>query len=131
MSYREIGDELNTTVMTVTRRVRRMKNTGTIKRFTVVVDPDAVGRNYGICFLIQLNCPSAINEVSATLSNCMNLCYLHHITGEFEIAAMARCRDKEDASEFIKWVSSVRGVAKVIPHSVLKTVKEDLEIDLG
>jgi hypothetical protein len=56
---------------------------------------------------------------------------VHHITGEFEIAAMARCKDKEDASELIKWVSSVRCVVKVIPHSVLKTVKEDLDIDLG
>lgn len=65
------------------------------------------------------------------MSNCKNLCYVHHITGEFEIAAMARCKDKEDASELIKWVSSVRCVVKVIPHSVLKTVKEDLDIDLG
>jgi hypothetical protein len=44
---------------------------------------------------------------------------------------MARCKDKEDASELIKWVSSVRCVVKVTPHSVLKTVKEDLDIDLG
>jgi Lrp/AsnC family transcriptional regulator for asnA, asnC and gidA len=131
MSYSEIADKLNTTVMTVTRRVKQMKKTETIKKFTVVVDPDTVGRNYGICFLIQLDCPSAINEVSAALSNCRNLCYVHHITGEFEIAAMARCKDKEDASELIKWVSSVRCVVRVIPHSVLKTIKEDLDIDLG
>jgi Lrp/AsnC family transcriptional regulator for asnA, asnC and gidA len=131
MSYSEIADKLNTTVMTVARRVKQMKKTGAIKKFTVVIDPETVGRDYGICFLIQLDCPSAIDEVSYVLSHCKNLCYVHHITGDFEIAAMARCKDKEDASEFIKWLSSVRYVAKVIPHSVLKTVKEDLDVDLG
>jgi hypothetical protein len=52
------------------------------------------------------------------------------VTGEFEIAAMARCRDKEEASELIERVGSIKGVVKVIPHSVLKTIKENLDIEL-
>jgi Lrp/AsnC family transcriptional regulator for asnA, asnC and gidA len=130
MSYRSIADALNTTLMTVTRRVAQMKKVGIIKKFSVVVDPEAVGKNYSICLFIQLDNPSAMNDVSSALSNHKDLCYVHHVTGEFEIAAMARCRDKEEASKLIERVGSIKGVVKVIPHSVLKTIKEDLDIEL-
>jgi Lrp/AsnC family transcriptional regulator for asnA, asnC and gidA len=131
MSYREIAGRLNTTVMTVTRRVGRMKKAGVIRKFTVIVDPDSVGRHYSICLFVQVDNPSAINEVSSILSRNKDLCYVHHVTGEFEIAAMARCRDKEEASKLIERVGAIKGVLKVVPHSVLKTIKEDLEIELA
>lgn len=130
MPYRKIADALNTTLMTVARRVGQMKKAGVIKRFSVLVNPEAVGRNYSICLFIQLDNPSAMNEVSSALSKHKDLCYVHHVTGEFEIAAMARCRDKEEASRLIERVGSIKGVVKVIPHSVLKTIKEDLDIEL-
>jgi DNA-binding Lrp family transcriptional regulator len=130
MSYKSIADTLNTTLMTVTRRVAQMKKTGVIKKFSVVVNPEAVGRNYSICLFIQLDNPTAMNEVSSVLSEHKDLCYIHHVTGEFEIAAMARCRDKEEASKLIERVGSIKGVMKVTPHSVLKTIKEDLDIEL-
>jgi Lrp/AsnC family transcriptional regulator for asnA, asnC and gidA len=129
--FREIADRLHTTLMTVTRRVAQMKKTGVIRKFTVIVDPESVGKRYSICLFVQVDNPSAINEVSSVLSRNKDLCYVHHVTGEFEIAAMARCRDKEEASRLIERVGTIKGVLKVIPHSVLKTIKEDLEIELG
>jgi Lrp/AsnC family transcriptional regulator for asnA, asnC and gidA len=129
--YREIAERLNTTVMTVTRRVAQMKKAGVIRKFTIVVDPESVGKRYSICLFVQVDNPSAINEVSSILSSNKDLCYVHHVTGEFEIAAMARCRDKEEAARLIERVGTIKGVLKVIPHSVLKTIKEDLEIELA
>jgi Lrp/AsnC family transcriptional regulator for asnA, asnC and gidA len=130
MPYRKIADKLNTTVMTITRRVREMKKAGVIRRFTVVIDPESVGKRYSICLFVQVDNPSAINEVSSILSENKDLCYVHHVTGEFEIAAMARCRDKEEASRLIEKVGTIKGVLKVIPHSVLRTIKENLDIHL-
>lgn len=130
MSYREIASKLDSTVMTVARRVNQLKKIGAIKKFTVVIDPELVGKHYSICLFIHLDNPSAMNDVSSVLSHSKDLCYVHHVTGEFEIAAMARCRDKEEASELIERVGSIKGVVKVIPHSVLKTIKENLDIEL-
>ena len=130
MSYRKIADSLNTTLMTVTRRVAQMKKEGVIKKFSLVVNPEAVGRNYSICLFVQLDNPTAMNDVASVLSGNRDLCYVHHVTGEFEIAAMARCRDKEEASMLIERVGSIKGVVKVTPHSVLKTIKEDLDVEL-
>jgi Lrp/AsnC family transcriptional regulator for asnA, asnC and gidA len=130
MSFRKIADSLNTTLMTVTRRVAQMKKAGVIKKFSVIVNPEAVGRNYSICLFVQLDNPTAMNDVASVLSEHKDLCYVHHVTGEFEIAAMARCRDKEEASKLIERVGSIKGVVKVTPHSVLKTIKEDLDVEL-
>ena len=130
MSYRKIADMLNTTVTTVTRRVSQMKKAGVIKKFTVLIDPEKVGKHYSICLFIQLDSPSAIKDISSLLSECKDLCYIHHVTGEFEIAAMARCCDREEAARLIEQIGSMKGVIKVIPHSVLKTIKEDLAIEL-
>jgi Lrp/AsnC family transcriptional regulator for asnA, asnC and gidA len=130
MSYRKIAEAVNTTLMTVTRRVAQMKKAGVIKKFSIVVNPEALGRNYSICLFIQLDNPTAMKEVSSTLSGNKDLCYVHHVTGEFEIAAMARCRDREEASKLIEQVGSIKGVVKVTPHSVLKTIKEDLDVEL-
>ena len=130
MSYSRIADELNTTVMTVGRRVNRMKSMGAIRKFTVVIDPETVGKRYGMCLFIQLDSPTAIKDVSSLLSGQKDLCYIHHVTGEFEIAAMARCQDKEEASKLIEQIGSIKGVVRVVPHSVLKTIKEDLDVKL-
>jgi DNA-binding Lrp family transcriptional regulator len=130
MSYRKIAEKLNTTTMTVGRRVSRMKSMGAIKKFTVVVDPETVGKRYGICLFIQLDNPTAIKDVSSLLSGQEDLYYIHHVTGEFEIAAMARCQNKEEASKLIEQIGSLKGVVKVVPHSVLETIKEDLDVKL-
>jgi DNA-binding Lrp family transcriptional regulator len=54
-SIRQIADKTLLPVTTIHNRISRMKSAGTIRRFTVDIDPESVGKGFMVYLLISAN----------------------------------------------------------------------------
>jgi Lrp/AsnC family transcriptional regulator for asnA, asnC and gidA len=115
---------------TVSRRIKELEDKGVIRRYTTIIDPNAFGLNYPICFFIETDPKVDVEEVAQRLVEIPDLLYVHQVAGDFQIASMARCRSAEEAAELSKQIAKIKGVQKLVSHSVLCTFKEDIRLKL-
>ena len=137
ISAREIARKLNegkeekvVSFSTVSRRVKELEEKNVIRGYTTVLDPAAFGLTYPICFFIETDPKIDVEDVAVRLTEIPELLYIHQVAGDFQIAAMARCRSAEDAAELSKVISRIEGIQKLVSHSVLCTFKEDIKLNL-
>ncbi len=128
-SFREIAKELEVAAGTVQARIRRMQEAGIIKGYTVLVDPAKLGYSLTALTLIQADGRYLV-EVEREIAKYKNVCCVYDITGEFDIAVVARFRDRDSMNKFIKSILAHPHVKRTVTNVVLNVVEEDLRVKL-
>nr|MDO8081121.1 Lrp/AsnC family transcriptional regulator [Candidatus Freyarchaeota archaeon] len=133
-SFREIAMELGIGVSTVSRRIAAMEEMDIISGYSVKLNYEKLAKEVGlnffpICFFIRIRpgyeVRRVIEEIAGT-EHFEGICYIYHVAGDFEIAAMARCLDRKETTRLVESISKIEGVERVTPHAVLETYKEEV-----
>lgn len=133
-SFREIAKELGIGVSTVSRRILAMEETGIILGYSVKLNYEKLAKEVGlnffpICFFIRIRPGYEVSRVVEGIAGTEHfegICYIYHVAGDFEIAAMARCLDKKETTRLVESISKIEGVERVTPHAILETYKEEI-----
>ena len=126
-SYGKIADALNIAVGTVYNRVRRLEEEGILKGYTVIVDPVKLG--YGLTGVILIQAEGQyLLEVEKDLAQLDDVICVYDITGDFDIAVIARFRSRSSLNKFIKGVLRIPHVTRTVTSVALDVVKEDFRV---
>ncbi len=128
-SYRDIARKLKIAVGTVHSRVRKLEESGVIKGFSIEIDYSRVG--YSITALILLQAKGKhLKDVETKLARFNNVCVVYDITGDFDIAVVAKFPSPSSMDKFIKEVLSMDFIERAVTSMVLNSVKENNKIPL-
>lgn len=126
-SYGKIADALNIAVGTVYNRVRRLEEEGILKGYTVMADPVKLG--YGLTGVILIQAEGQyLLEVEKDLAQLDDVICVYDITGDFDIAVIARFRSRSSLNKFIKGVLRIPHVTRTVTSVALDVVKEDFRV---
>lgn len=133
-SFREIAKELDIGVSTVSRRIAAMEETGIISGYSVKLNFEKLAKEgelnfFPICFFIRIRPGYEVRKVIEGIAGTKyfeDICYIYHVAGDFEIAAMARCLGRKETTRLVESISKIEGVERVTPHAVLETYKEEV-----
>jgi DNA-binding Lrp family transcriptional regulator len=127
LSYNKIAEKLGISVGTAYNRIKNLEERGILKGYTIIVDPDKVG--YGLTALILVQAEGKhLTEVESEIAKIDNVTSVYDITGEFDIAVIARFKDRDGLNKFIKSLVSLPYVKRTVTNVVLNVVKEDSRI---
>ncbi|MEM4700155.1 MAG: Lrp/AsnC family transcriptional regulator [Candidatus Nezhaarchaeales archaeon] len=129
-SYREIARELNLSAATVYNRIKRMQAEGVIKGFAPVVDHSKLGFDLTALILLQAEGGHLV-EVEEEVAKLDEACAVYDITGEFDIAVVAKFKSREALNKFIKRLLKIPFVKRTSTSMVLNVVKEDFRPPLA
>jgi len=125
ISIREIARELGLAVSTIHMRLQRLLSIGAIKKFTIIPDYDMLG--YGITALILLQVEGdKIEEAEDLLASRPNVIAVYDITGDYDVAVVARFRDVKELDNFVKSINKVSFIKRTVTSLVLRVRKEDV-----
>lgn len=124
LSFREMAKELGVSTTTVSSRVKKMIDDSIILGFTAIVDWDKIGFKNSLCIAIQTDPKADQTEVGRKLNEIDSIFMACNIVGDYDFSVYARCRTGDDVSELLDKIRTIDGVVRVIPHTILKTVKE-------
>jgi DNA-binding Lrp family transcriptional regulator len=128
-SYRVIARKLKIAVGTVHSRVKKLEESGVIRGFSVEIDYSRVG--YSITALILLQAKGKhLKDVESRLARFNNVCAVYDITGDFDIALVAKFSSSSSMDKFIKEVLSMDFIERAKTSMVLNSVKENNKIPL-
>ena len=124
-SWAALGERLGVTGPAVAERVRKLTERGIIRRFTAVLDPDALGYGLLAFVAVTLERPEQRGGFLARVESLEEVQECHHVAGEDDYLLKVRCRGTLDLERLItEELKTVGGVVRTRTTVSLRTVKE-------
>jgi DNA-binding Lrp family transcriptional regulator len=126
-SYRKIANALGIAVGTVYNRIKRLEDEGVFKAYTVMVDSTKIGYDLTASIFIQAEGPH-LAEVEKEFAQSDHTICVYDITGDFDIAVIARFKNTSMLNNFIKGMLKIPHVKRTVTNVVLNVIKEDFRL---
>ena len=124
-TWAELGTLLHLSAPAVAERVHKLVETGVIKGYTALIDPEKIGYGLAALIFVTLERPNFRDSFLERMQNLAEIQECHHITGEEDYVLKVRCTGTGDLERLIsEEIKSLEGVMKTKTMIILSTVKE-------
>ena len=128
-SFNKIADNLGIAVGTAYNRVKNLEDKEVLKGYTIMLDAAKLG--YGLTALILIEAEGRyLPDVERELSKLNEVISIYDITGDYDIAVIARFRNRNSLNNFIKSALKMPHVSRTVTNVVLNVVKEDFRVKI-
>ncbi len=126
LSARQLAIKLGMSTVTILSRIKKLENEKIIKGYTAIIDHEKLG--YDLTAIIEIIAKKDIIDIEEKLSKIENVCGVYDITGNTDTIIVAKFKERNELSSFVKSLSSMANIENTITHVVLNTVKEDFRL---
>ncbi len=126
-SFREIARMVDTSVTGVIHRIKKFENSGVIKGYIPLVNPEYFGLNLIAIIALRIS-QGKLLEAQKEIAKDSRVVAVYDITGEWDSLIIGYFKEREDLNMFIKNVLSMKYVDRTVTHIVLNVVKEEKRI---
>ncbi len=128
-SLRNLAEQLEVSVTTVSNHLSELEEAGTIEGYTPVVDYATLG--YDVTAIIQLNVEGkALVEVTERLADQPQMISVYEVTGDHDIVAIGKFEDTDDMNATIKELLTTPEIKESNTSVVLNPEKEHEQFTL-
>jgi DNA-binding Lrp family transcriptional regulator len=126
LSARQLALKLGMSTVTILSRIRKLEKAKIIKGYTALIDHEKLG--YDLTAIIEIIAKKDIVDIEDKLSKMDNVCGVYDITGNTDTVIIAKFKERNELSAFVKALSAMANVENTITHVVLNTAKEDFRL---
>ena len=124
-SFREIAREVNVSTPTVESRIRRLTQTGIIKKFTPVLDTSRMEGTIAALLSLKIDIPK-LNLAVSTLSSLEEVRDIFVTTGDTNVVIRVALRSNNDLQNFLgSTISSLKGTKLLSSQIITQTLKDE------
>lgn len=117
-AYSDIGKRVGLSEGAVRLRIKKMMESGIIKRFTVET---GLSEGAEALSLISVNPSVSTSKISATLMATPNVKKVYEVTGEYDIAVIISASDISEVNECVEKIRKIEGVLNTNTMIVLRS----------
>jgi Lrp/AsnC family transcriptional regulator, leucine-responsive regulatory protein len=122
-SVTELADEVHLSLSAASQRLRRLRDTGAIERFTIRLGGEAVGRPIDALVDLQLEPGARWSGIDEALRETVDVVDAVHVTGGFDYQIRVRTRTIDDLDRLLQRLKEQLGVRETSTRVVLHTVE--------
>lgn len=126
LSARQMALKLGMSTVTILSRIKKLEKEKIIKGYTALIDHEKLG--YDLTAIIEIIAKKDIIDIEEKLSKFENVCGVYDITGNTDTIIIAKFKERDELSKFVKSLSSMPNIENTITHVVLNTSKEDFRL---
>lgn len=120
-----ISEEINLSVSAVIERIKKLKNSGIIKGYTIDVDPEKMGNKMVALMEVSLKHPDYYDAFVDIVNRDNNIVSCFYQTGAFDFVLHIVTDSTDGLEKVYKVIKGFEGVSKTETHFVLKTIKDE------
>lgn len=124
LSYRQIAKRANVSVGTVMNRIRKLTDAKIIKKYSCILDYDSIGYNLGVLIDVRVS-KGRLFEVEKKIAESPFVFAVYDITGDFDVAILARFEDRRQLDDFVKNLQRIEFVERTHTKLILNYIKEE------
>ncbi|MEM1638667.1 MAG: Lrp/AsnC family transcriptional regulator [Desulfurococcaceae archaeon] len=127
ITYRELAKLLNLTDVAIIKRIRKLEQTKVVKKYTTIVDPNALG--YSKISYTGINVkPEKLFDVVKTLKEKTYIKYLALTSGDHDVLAVIWASSASELEKIHEEIRNLDGVLSVYPMILSEVVKDEAYI---
>ncbi len=127
LSARQLALKLGMSTVTVLSRIKKLEKMKVICGYTTIIDHEKLG--YSLTAIIEIIAKNdKIEDIENEISKFENVCGVYDITGSTDTIIIAKFKERNELSKFVKGLAAIPNVENTITHLVLNTVKEDFRL---
>ncbi len=127
--YHELADKLEMSQSAVYERVKKLQESGVIKKITPLLDKKEIG-DYRTALVRIKTKTGNIEEIAKKLTKIENIQEVYSTSGRYDILIKIVAKDMESLNEFITKKLSKFEIRETTYFVIMKTYKEDPKIKL-
>ncbi len=129
LSFRKIGDKIGSSGVMAASRINNLEDKGVVKGYAVILDPVKIGYDLTAIIFVQTE-GGYLQDLENELSQMSNIIALYEITGDFDVVAIVKLKDRDSLNNLIKNLLVTPHIKKTMTNITLNVVKEDFNIKL-
>lgn len=127
LSARQLALKLGMSTVTIISRLKKLEKEKIVRGYTAIIDHEKLG--YDLTAIIEvIGKKEKILEIESELAKIENVCAVYDITGTSDTLVIAKFKNRDELSTFVKGLSKIPNVNNSITHLVLNTIKEDFRL---
>lgn len=120
----EIARRLDMGTATIHERVNSLEETGYIREYRAVLDPDLLGTDQ-VAFVTIDTEPGRFSEVAERLAEEPSIQEIHEVTGESDLLVKVRVNARDELTDLLATIGRYDGVEGTTTNVALRSVKEE------
>ena len=129
LSFNKLASKLGISVGTAFNRVKSLEKNGILKGYTAIVDSEKLGYSLTAIIMVQAE-GSHLTDIENEIAKTTNVVAVYDITGDYDVAAIAKFKDRASLNVFIKNLLSMPHIKRTVTDIALNIIKEDYGIKL-
>ena len=126
-SARQLALKLGVSTVTILSRMKKLEKEKIILGYTARIDHEKIG--YSLTAVIEIIAKNdKIVNIENEISKFENVCAVYDITGTTDTILIAKFKERNELSTFVKGLTSIPNVENTVTHVVLNTAKEDFRL---
>jgi len=127
LSARQLALKLGMSTVTILTRIKKMEKEKIIRGYTALIDHEKIG--YSLTAIIEIIAKNdKIVSIEDEIAKFENVCGVYDITGSTDTIVIAKFKERNELSTFVKNLACISNVENTITHVVLNTTKEDFRL---
>ena len=110
-------------------RIKKLEDKGLLKDYTVILDPVKLGYDLTAVIFVQTQ-GAYIKDLEKELSQMSNVITIYEITGDFDLVAIVKLKNKDSLNTLIKNLLITPHIKKTMTNLAFNIVKEDFRVNL-
>jgi Lrp/AsnC family transcriptional regulator, regulator for asnA, asnC and gidA len=127
ISCRKLGTMLGLSGVIISSRIKVLEEKGFVKGYMVTLDPVKLGYDLTAILYVQVE-GGFLDEVESKLSHTGNVVGVYETTGDFDVIAVAKLKDRDSLNALIKDLLITPHVKRTLTNIALNVVKEDFKL---
>jgi Lrp/AsnC family transcriptional regulator, leucine-responsive regulatory protein len=123
VSVSEISRKVNLSLSAVSERLKKLEASKVIKNYTIILDPEFLGKELSVIMNISLENPEHTQDFVEFIQSDSEILECHYITGEYDYALKITTRNTQTLEHMMNRIKSVPGIKKTQTNVVLSTLK--------
>ena len=113
----------------VSSRIKNLEEKGILRGYTAILDPVKLGFDLTVVIFIQTE-GGYLKDLENELSQMTNVIALYEITGDFDVVAVVKLKDRDSLNSLLKNLLVTPHIKKTMTDITLNVVKEDFRIKI-
>lgn len=130
---KEMASQLSLTTTPIYERIKKLENSGIIRKYVALLDADLLGRNIIVFMNITIkdHHTAMRNEFVEQLGKMSAVAELYHTSGTYDFLAKVRFSSIQEYRDFlVNEVSSIANISDIDSQIVLEEIKHTTMINL-
>ncbi|MBC8502856.1 MAG: Lrp/AsnC family transcriptional regulator [Nitrosopumilus sp.] len=126
-SARQLALKLEVSTVTILSRIKKLEKEEIILGYTATINHEKIG--YSLTAVIEIMAKNdKVADIDKEISKFENVCGVYDVTGTTDTIIIAKFKERNELSTFVKGLAGIANVENTITHVVLNTAKENFRL---